>query len=180
MSRMDRAMDCENATQWIEPYLDGDLPVSEADHLASHLEICPACTRELRLARQVQQGLRAMPQLTCPAAVSSEVQQRIDEPRRLRLWTSGPALPLRGWRPAGALAVAAMLLIAALTVFDSAETDPSAREVALAERQVRWTLAYLGQVGQRTGITVRDGVIRDRVVAPLEKNIRTLMEGQSL
>jgi len=171
-------MNCEWILEMIDPYLDGELDGEEAAGLETHLERCPACARELRLARQVRDGLRGLPLLTCPEGVIERVEEQIRAARwnRLREWIAAWRIPL--WRPVGVLAVA--LLIAAAAVFQQRERGPSPEEVALAERQVKWTLAYLGQVGQRTGATVRDEVIRERLVEPLEENVRLLMETETM
>ena len=173
-------MNCEWVLERIEPYLDGELDGGEVSGLEAHLEQCAACAGELRLAGQVRDGLRELPLLACPEGVVDRVQERIREARwnRLREWIAGWWSP--AWRPIGAVAVGVALLIGATTVYQQREQGPSPEEVALAERQVKWTLAYLGQVGQRTGMTVRDQVIRERLVEPLEQSVKGFMETETM
>src|SRR6476469_108447 len=64
---------CADASDSLEPYLDGDLPPREADRLREHLGSCAACAAELALAERIQRELRSLPQLDCPREVIERV-----------------------------------------------------------------------------------------------------------
>jgi hypothetical protein len=47
-------------------------------------------------------------------------------------------------------------------------------EVQQALTEVRWTLAYLSEVGQQTGASVRDEVLERHVVASIHRAVHPL------
>jgi hypothetical protein len=66
---------CDDALAQIEPHLDGDLAVAAAERLAAHLEDCPGCAAELRLAAEIRHELRSLPELDCPPHVLARISQ---------------------------------------------------------------------------------------------------------
>jgi len=185
---------CDWIMDRLEAYLDGDLPTDELAPVESHLAMCGNCTRELELARQVQSTLHALPEQTCPDAVVEAAARRIDG-------LPAPAAPpiterLSGWwhqfmHPIAA--AAAMLLVVAMTVFigqeqhynSTASLSPedtlelTAEEIALAKAEIKWTLAYLGDVGRRSGLAVRDDAIINHVVKPVGRALDTAFHSRS-
>jgi anti-sigma factor RsiW len=135
---------CEEARELIEPSLDGELEAMDETRLRRHLEACPSCAGERRLAVRIQEELR-----------------------RLRLAEVVPlAQRRRPVRPARALLAAAML---ALTVGGALVLEqlrvrpadrPSPAEVARATAEARFALAYVGKVSRQTGLDLRDGLLR--------------------
>ena len=168
---------CAWIQERLEAHLDGDLPVGERAELDRHLPQCAVCTHAMAQARQVQEMLRALPLQVCPDWVAeaawNRVRQdlRVTRRHRLQIWLGD--WRLHPWRPA-LVAMAALVLTVATTLLirhqePRAEVSPA--ELARAEFQVRWTLGYLGQLSRRTGLTVRDQVLRVRVVEPLKKTM---------
>jgi anti-sigma factor (TIGR02949 family) len=185
---------CDWVLDRLEAYLDGDLSTDELAPIESHLTICGNCTRELGLARQVQSMLHALPEHRCPDAVVEAAARRINglpAPATVPLTER-----LSGWwhqfmHPIAA--AAAMLLVVAMTVFigqehhynSTASLSPedtlelSAEDIALAEAEIKWTLAYLGDVGRRSGRAVRDEAIINHVVKPVGRALDTAFHSRS-
>lgn len=158
----------------LEACLDDEALVEERGELEAHLADCAACARQLALARKVRQSLRELPRLACPERVATAAGVRLRRRQtaawrpRLSSWLTGWRLPV--WQPAAAVAL--VLLVALAVDRRDREPEPTVAEVARAERQARFALAYVGQVGRSTGRTVRDQVIRTWVVEPLTRGAR--------
>lgn len=166
----------------LEAYLDGEALSEEIHEIDAHLEGCPACAGQLALARQVRQSLRELPRLACPERVAQAATARLRRRQttawrpRLSRWLTGWRLPV--WQPAAAMAL--VLLVALAVDQRDREPEPTAAEVARAEREARFALAYVGQVGRNTGRTVRDQVIRTWVIEPLELGARAGLNPRGL
>ena len=50
----------------------------------------------------------------------------------------------------------------------------SAEELALAEIQAKWTIAYISNVGRRTGLAIRDDIIGEKLVGTLYKSVNAV------
>ena len=97
--------------------------------------------------------------------------------QRLREWLDSWRAPL--WRPVAAAALVVVLAVGGTVTYQRGEPEGSPAELARAERQVKWTLAYLSRMGRRTGDRVRDDVLRERVVAPIQRSVnRAMATGQ--
>jgi anti-sigma factor RsiW len=175
---------CEWVLDNIDAYIDGDLPTDETSVIRIHLEKCTGCRNELLLAEAMRSAIRGLPAKECPGAVTSAVMEHITgEPDResawLRWWRT-----LLQWRPLRPAAVAAALvLVVSMSVFirhkqehpapvlmnDTLEFSPE--EVALAEAEVKWTLAYISEAGRRAGFTVRDKAIYPHFVVPVKEAV---------
>ena len=176
MNPIDPQKACDEVLDALEAFLDGDLEAAEAARIKKHLEGCPACAAELALAERIQRELRSLPQLDCPPEVLERVQR-----------ASGKVLPFAA--PAGSapssrrsslrprLAAAAALV--ALTLggglvflqFQEQSQQPSAAEVARAEREARFALAYFGKVSRRASLDLRDQVIEKRLLLPATRSV---------
>lgn len=138
-------LQCEEALDLLEPFLDGELTPYEETRFRAHLADCRSCAAELALATRIQKELRALR----PATV-------VPFPHR------GVA------RPARKLAAAAML---ALTIggalyIEQARTrpaSPSPEEIAQATAEARFALAYVGRVSRHTGLDLRDDILPRRM-----------------
>lgn len=186
MTRSEKSTACMWTQERIEAYIDGDLPGEEAARLDEHLQGCTVCSTELALASELRQTLNTLPQQSCPDRVSDAVMDQVHADLRAERWRrvrDGLAGWLHpAWRPAMATAVLAVLLVAAL--FLSRPEQPasrfSAEEVAAAEVEAKWALAYIGEIGRRTGYLVRDQVIEAQVVVPARRAVDTIREAESL
>ena len=53
-------------------------------------------------------------------------------------------------------------------------TTVSPEEVAEAQAALKWTLAYVGHVSDRSGQAVRDEVIRNGLVSPVQRALESI------
>lgn len=169
MIRPDHDLCCEEALDWIEPYLDGDLPEDEAVRLRGHLDHCPACAAELALAARIQGELRSLPQLDCPP----EVMERVRREGRGVVVAFEPQRRATGLRLAAA---AAMLTLAvgggALFLRVQQPSDPpSPEEIAQATAEAKLALAYLGKATRRASADLQEEVLAKRLVVPATRGI---------
>lgn len=174
---------CADIQNQIEACIDGDL---SGEHLAAidrHISACPACSREMALARRVRTALNALPVPDAPAGVAGRVfaQIRAERHETLQPWLFWQRKSwLRpAWRPLGAVAAAILLIWMGARMAQTPERigtvsnsagDISAEELALAEDQAKWALGYISQVSRRTGLTVRDDIIGGRVAGALQQS----------
>ena len=183
MTPSDREMTCAQAQGRIEAYVDGDLPREEATTLESHLLSCATCAEELALAKRVKRTLKDLPRQSCPESVVDAVLARAGIQKTPV--THHPALrgaPVRwyarAWRPA-ALAATVLAVVSALFVLNRPQSPPqvlSQEELALAEQQVKWTLAYVDEITRRSVFTATDDVFERRVIPPIQRALVGIVE----
>ena len=109
----------EHVTDDLELYALGALRPGEADRVTAHLALCPACREELAEVAIVVNALPDMVALREPparlkerilsTAAAGAAAGRSAAQRRETAWAMRPT---RGWLPIGALAAAAVLLLA--------------------------------------------------------------------
>ncbi len=178
--------------QWLderlEAYLDGELSPEDTAHVERILAQDEAHAEALSLADDIQRGLRRMAAPTISANVATRVIQaaRTDVRRsrqarwqqRWKTWMTRMLLT-DTWRPALAMATLVALVVSATLI--GAPTRPatapySASEVDVAMEDVKLALAYLSEVGRRTGTTVRQDVLEQTVMLPIHhalEDVRT-------
>lgn len=160
----------------VEAYLDGDLAAAEAAVFEAHLLQNEVWEEEMLLAEQIRQGLRALPEPWCPPAVTAAVLATVRQQVRQAWWTrltdgfrQQTALL---WRPALAMAALALLVVMASRIGTPSLPAPSPTaqraEVQRALAEVRWTLAFVSEVGREAGASVRDDVLAPHVVQPMQ------------
>lgn len=156
MNRIHQDLCCEEALELLEPFVDGDLPPGEAERLRAHLEGCASCAAELDLAGAVRRELRSLPLHDCPPEILEKVRSAGGQV---------VAFPPRG--PRLRIAAAAALLAVAVTggAFFARQARQE-REVAQATAEARYALAYIGKVSRRTGLELRDDVLRRHLGEP--------------
>jgi anti-sigma factor RsiW len=158
----------------IEAYLDGDLAADEAAAFAYHLGDDEAWGEELFLAAEIQGVLREMPIPPCPShvapAVLAEARRRHRSGLRKQFQARLAGLWADTWRPAFAMAVLVVLVVSASLIGNTTRQPDAAasEEVQLALADVKLTLAYLSEVGRRTGTSVRQDVLESHVVLPVQ------------
>ncbi|HET6349958.1 MAG TPA: zf-HC2 domain-containing protein [Candidatus Krumholzibacteria bacterium] len=111
-------MNCENAKNLIQTYLEGRMATLERNEFVHHVTECAACEREVIAYREVFQSLRDMPRLEAPGRISVAVlaelraEGLVHEPRFSafkRLSDRFFAMPAAARYPAAALIVIALL-----------------------------------------------------------------------
>jgi anti-sigma factor (TIGR02949 family) len=179
---------CEWALERMDAYLDGDLGEEETSAMRLHVEACAGCRGELELAEATKAALRSLPERHCPDAVTGAVMERISAetpagPSALRWWEA-----LLRWKPLRpATVAAALVLIVSVSILIDHEREHPAplptsgndtleytpEQVALAEAEVKWTIAYIGEAGRLAGVAVRDKAIYPHVIVPVKEAIET-------
>lgn len=162
---------CAWVLDMIERYLDRAVSGEDASRFESHVLSCPGCAEELAFAKRTQHTLRHLPEQRCPDSVVYAVVDRIG-PERPAAQRRRPQV----WRHA---AVAALVLAVAVAVLVGDRPQPPSvtpEELALAEQQVKWTLAYIGEISRRTAFTVRDDVFESRIAPPVQRAFERVLE----
>lgn len=163
----------------LEAYLDGDLPAGDANRFEQLLADDEGWQATLHLAARVRDGLHALPRPACPPELTRSVLAEVRRqaapapPGRLQAWLD------RWWaswlQPSLAMALlVALVVLAALPGPRTAGFAHDDVETALAE--AKWTLAYLSQVGRHTGRSVRHDVLENRVVAPVQEALGSILD----
>lgn len=176
MNPIDPQKACDEVLDNLEAFLDGDLEAAEAARIRTHLEGCSSCAAELTLAERIQRELRSLPQLDCPPEVLERVQRAggkvvpFVRPERSGQPLRRPSLPLR---LVAAAALVALTLGGGLIFlrFQEQNQQPSAAEIARAEREARFALAYFGKVSRRASLDLRDQVIEKRLLLPATRSV---------
>jgi hypothetical protein len=161
-----------------DEYVDGALDAGVARLVEHYGRKYPECAQEIEVARMVRDGLRSIEAPPCPESVVTSVFSRISMSRRnaVRKAISEKFVLLQPmWRPVLALG-AVVVVVLAILVREPVSQEYSQAEIDQALREVKWTLAYLGDVGKRTGETIRDDVLAAHVVLPINETVRSTLE----
>lgn len=170
----------------IEDYLDAELPPPERAVFERRLAAEERWASEVHQARWLRAQLRELPQPSCPSPVTAAV---LAEARREA--EASPAARVREevarwgavlWRPSLAAAGLSALILAAAflgRMNQQVNQTPHPAEVEHAEAEVKWVLAYLSEVGRQAGASVRQDVFEDRVLAPVQQVLGTVIEKNS-
>jgi len=181
VSRSPESQFCSDIQHDLEAYLDGDLPTVRVHQVEAHLSGCPACMAQVHLAREIQNELRALPELDAPAAVTQTIFDqtvRAQKPRRslgavLDLW------PRPVW---AALAAASLVLVFALAVLNQSTAlhdQPDEAAIAQATAEARFALARVGLATRKVGFAVRDKALREPIVAPTTEGLSRALQRHS-
>lgn len=158
----------------VEAYLDGALSVGEEARFEQGLAVDADWDAELFLARQIRDGLRALPDPVCPPHVTEAVLAQVRREARtswieqFHAWMQQQFTAL--WQPALAMTVVLLLVVSASLIGRPAPPAPTYAdaEVEQALAEVKMALGYLSEVSRQTGKVVRDDVIAERVVGNVQ------------
>ena len=162
----------------VEAYLDDDLPADERVLFEQGLADTP-WDAELFMARQIRDGLRALPEPMCPPHVAEAVlaqvrrEARASWLERFHAWMQQQFMVL--WQPALAMTVVVMLVVSAALIGRPASPEPSYQpaEVEQALAEIKLALGYVSEASRQTGKVVRDDVIAERVVGQMQHALNT-------
>jgi len=107
-------MSCEELSEELSAYLDGELSPEERAALETHLERCPRCREELASLRAVSGLVASLPRVEPSEQLSRTLAASL-RARRTRRWLR--PIPLFAGDLIPALAVAALVLIAVTVTF---------------------------------------------------------------
>lgn len=97
-------MRCDQNPTTLAAYLDGELPAVQAAALETHLSGCPVCAAEIAAMMSLRRSLIAARARFAPSdEFRRKMQRQIATPKPRRTWI---------WMAPGAIAIAAMLLLA--------------------------------------------------------------------
>jgi len=172
MSRPHDHATCQELALRIEALVDGELEEMEATALHEHFESCPGCARQYRLATEIRQELRGLPELDTPQHVLQAVlgTARRKASRRWS-WDSFWQAPRPAWIALGAATVAALLAVMILIPTQEPTAPARSAEVERATEEARLALAYLDKLTHRTARDLREDVVQKRVVEPAARGL---------
>ena len=172
MSRPDDKTQCQDLQLRIEAFVDEEFEQTEATALREHLEICPACARQVRLAADIRQELRGLPELDTPQHVLDSVlgTVRRKESRR-RSWLHFFRAPQPAWIAVGATAAAALFAVMVLMPNEEPAPPEHSAEVEIATEEARLAIAYLDKLTHRAARDLREDVLQKRVVEPTARGL---------
>ena len=140
--------------------------------LEAHVERCPECEAERRLADEIRAGLRGLPEFDVPdrviKAVRDQTTPTIGE-RARGLLDAVFARPV----PAMAAVAAIVLFMLAVVPWRQSETPPryTAEEVERAAEETKLALAYVSSITRRAELQVRRRVFEDGAVSATVRGI---------
>lgn len=176
----------------LEAYLDGELSAADARRLEAFAASDDEAGRELRLARTVQQRLRGLPGPTCPPEVTRAVLSRARADARRSYAARLRTAAVLSWstivRPSLAVGVFVAAIVAGALIGRSPADEPpttaaasyeaTPQEVEQALNDAKWALAYLSDVGRRTATTIRDDVLDQHVIQPVNRALNTAFDDE--
>jgi hypothetical protein len=159
-------MNCEEFSEALSAYLDGELSAEERSTLEAHLERCPRCREELKSLRAVSRLVGTLPQVKASPAFLSALSQGVAIRKRSR-WLR--PIPLFKGDLVPALAAAAVLLIAVTVVLVLPSVGRFRRAVAPYEAPLTLSkpeTAAPSAAPRAEGVTVEERAERAPAPAP--------------
>ncbi len=71
--------DCRKASDELDAFVRGDLPIEAASRMEQHLEHCGHCGQVARYEQAFRQRLRQLGQGCCPEQVRQRIERLIDQ-----------------------------------------------------------------------------------------------------
>lgn len=175
---------CDATLDQLEAFVDDALPEAIASLAQHHIEGCPRCQVELKLAQRIRTGLGKLPSQRCPEHVTRAVLAAANQPPhrlgwRARVFGWLPPMPALDMRVVAAAGVALALVIAGLLVRPDGEGPApqfTQAELARAEIQLKSALGYVGKMSQRSGRLVRDEALAPHVVQPMQEAVEAMFQ----
>jgi hypothetical protein len=187
MKTFDDNINCEQFRDLLDAYLDGELAPSEAALMASHLSGCKNCSRELELAKTVQNALHALPERECPERV---VQSALEKMKRKEPSKSAPQpkpliiRDLLKWRWAAGTLAALLLLVISLSLLQKPPQQSresfTPEQLDKARMELEFTFACIGAIGYQSAAAVYNDVVEDKVVPSVKEAIEETIEKKVL
>ena len=171
MSRSNDSPTCQDIELHIEALVDHELEAAQIASLEEHLETCPDCAQQFRLATEIRRELRELPEVDTPSRVLEAVFRQASSSEQQRWsWSALWQVSRPAWIALGA-AAATLLAVMILLPTQSPPAPESSAEVARATEEARLALAYLEKVTQRTARSIHDDVVQKRVVEPAARGL---------
>ena len=180
MSRPHDATTCEELELRIEALVDGELEAAETASLEEHFEECPTCAKQYRLAIDIRQELRGLPELDTPTHVLEAAlnRSRQEEKHRRWSWSSIWQTPRPAWIALGAATAAVLLAVLVLVPTQDPSVPERSAEVERATEEAHLALAYLDKLTQRATRDLREDIVQKRVVDPVARGLTRSLKPQ--
>lgn len=171
--------------EWLDVYVDGELPPAHARRLEEAARSEPALLEELELARAVRDRLHSLPEPACPPEVTTFVISYARREARADLFDRIRRAVTPDWstflRPVLAVGILIAVVIGG-TLVTRPQPERSAasirtEDVERALIEAKWTLAYVSDIGRQTATSIRDEVFEERIVAPLNRAMDVAFDG---
>lgn len=167
--------DCEEFSEALSAYLDGELSAEERSRLEAHLEGCPRCQEELKSLRAVSSLVTSLPEVTPSPALLAALGRGFEKRRR---WLR--PIPLFKGDLIPALAAAAVILISVTMLLVIPSVSPlrrAAEPYETAPLSGKPESPAPGSAPPAGGATVGTEADRERLPAPaVPPTERGLME----
>ncbi len=166
---------CQKFEDLIDAFLDEELDASLKSDFETHIQTCADCREALAFAKRVHHSLSALPQQNFSRERSAAViaEARREQAKARRAVFTSYFTRFTSFRPLAAVASFAVVLLIILFSLPDGSKKPNftPEELARAEREIKWTLAYLNDISERASLVVKDDVIEAHVIAPIQKNM---------
>jgi len=139
-------MSCEELSEGLSAYVDGELSLQERRDLEAHLEHCSRCHEELESLRAVSSLVGSLPAVEPSEAFTSTLTRELIA-RQPRRWLRPIPLFVRNLVPA--LAVAALVLLGVTLVFVIPMVRRPGRQAEHFEEAAEPTATPAGEVASR-------------------------------
>lgn len=168
----------------IEAYLDGALPAEEQEVFENVLASDPVWREEVQLASRISAGLHALPEPQCPPYVTRAILARTRRNARqsyaARILQKVREAGAAAWRPALSMMVLLTVVVGSVILDRSRSVQYATPEVKQAAEDVRWALAFVSDVSRQAGISIREEVFRERVIAPIQSAVGSVIDERQI
>ncbi len=172
----------EKLTEHIESFVDGELDELRSSQIRSLIENDEGFARQVEFAVLIKNRFVEFDSFKAPADIESFVLKEVKARSRKKGFESlFEKLGLFSAYPRRAFAQVAGILV--LTVFAGTWamnrvgpeqlSEYTEAEIAQAEEDIKWVMAFVSDTGLKTGRIVKEDVIVKRIVAPMQAQIRT-------
>ncbi|NNE71726.1 MAG: hypothetical protein HKN29_15380 [Rhodothermales bacterium] len=155
----------------IEPYLDGALSPDDRQRVLTAAAEDREFARQLAVARSIREALHSMPSVVAPPDLVPSVMRVARKDRRKQLLASIEerfrSITTSGLRPALATATLVAVIVAA-GLFGRPAQPTVSPEAQAALDQIKWTLALVSEVTERSTTHIRRDVLEPHVVGHMQ------------
>ena len=166
-------LNCTTVRDRIDAFVDGELEPGERSALETHCTHCESCARELRVAVDIRDALRALPVLTVPHHVIDAAERDVRIPHIVPVPARRAA---HRYVPAIAAALA-VVVAGAWFVSSQRHSSPatgfSDAEIRRASEDMALAFSYVDRYSIEAAELVTDDVLSKRVAPRIERALTT-------
>jgi predicted anti-sigma-YlaC factor YlaD len=163
---------CSEIHPLLEAYIDGDLTWRQKSRVRAHLKRCPECSRQIQEEEWIIKNIKTLPGMPFPEKIMERVNAATIGKQRTRKTDHFHGL-LRWQTVTVGVAMASIVLLLLFYQGENGTLESvTPEQMAKAERQTYMSLAYVGQMLNRTN----NKAVRDVLVNDLPEGIRKSIE----